>query len=55
MRPFWPAVTAWVVADSLILRSRAAALDVLVVPSGVPHQFVDASDPFLYLVAKVEA
>ena len=29
--------------------------DVLVVPSGVPHQFVDVSDPFLYLVAKVEA
>jgi uncharacterized protein GlcG (DUF336 family) len=29
--------------------------DVLVVPAGVPHQFVDVSDPFLYLVAKVEA
>ncbi|MFZ5871958.1 MAG: oligopeptide/dipeptide ABC transporter ATP-binding protein, partial [Actinomycetota bacterium] len=28
--------------------------DVLVVPSGVPHQFVDVTDPFLYLVAKVE-
>ncbi len=29
--------------------------DVLVIPSGVPHQFVDVSEPFLYLVAKVEA
>lgn len=28
--------------------------DVLVVPSGVPHQFVDVSQPFLYFVAKVE-
>jgi glc operon protein GlcG len=28
--------------------------DVLVVPPGVPHQFVDVSDPFLYFVAKVE-
>jgi len=27
---------------------------VLVVPAGVPHQFVDVSDPFLYFVAKVE-
>jgi mannose-6-phosphate isomerase-like protein (cupin superfamily) len=27
--------------------------DVLVVPAGVPHQFVAASDPFLYFVAKV--
>jgi uncharacterized protein GlcG (DUF336 family) len=29
--------------------------DVLVVPSGVPHQFVAASDPFLYFVVKVAA
>ncbi|MGY1672672.1 heme-binding protein [Geodermatophilus sp. SYSU D00710] len=29
--------------------------DVLVVPAGVPHQFVDVSDPFLYLVTKVVA
>jgi glc operon protein GlcG len=28
--------------------------DVLVVPNGVPHQFVEASDPFLYFVTKVE-
>jgi quercetin dioxygenase-like cupin family protein len=27
--------------------------DVLVVPAGVPHQFVTVSDPFLYFVAKV--
>jgi len=27
--------------------------DVLVIPAGVPHQFVTVSDPFLYLVAKV--
>jgi len=29
--------------------------DVLVIPNGVPHQFVDVSEPFLYFVAKVEA
>ena len=27
--------------------------DVLVVPNGVPHHFVDVSDPFLYFVTKV--
>jgi glc operon protein GlcG len=30
-----------------------AAGDVLVVPAGVPHQFVAVSDPFLYFVVKV--
>jgi mannose-6-phosphate isomerase-like protein (cupin superfamily) len=30
-----------------------AAGDVLVVPAGVPHQFVEVSDPFLYFVTKV--
>lgn len=29
--------------------------DVLAIPSGVPHQFVDVSDPFLYFVVKVES
>jgi glc operon protein GlcG len=29
--------------------------DVLVVPNGVPHQFLDVSDPFLYFVTKVQA
>jgi mannose-6-phosphate isomerase-like protein (cupin superfamily) len=29
--------------------------DVLAIPSGVPHQFVDVSDPFLYFVVKVGA
>jgi glc operon protein GlcG len=29
--------------------------DVLAIPAGVPHQFVDVSDPFLYFVVKVEA
>ncbi len=29
--------------------------DVLVIPNGVPHQFVDVTEPFLYFVAKVEA
>ena len=33
---------------------RLAEGDVLVVPNGVPHQFVDVSEPFLYFVAKVE-
>jgi uncharacterized protein GlcG (DUF336 family) len=28
--------------------------DVLAIPNGVPHQFVDVSDPFLYFVVKVE-
>ena len=27
--------------------------DVLEIPAGVPHQFTDASDPFLYFVVKV--
>jgi uncharacterized protein GlcG (DUF336 family) len=31
-----------------------AAGDVLVVPAGVPHQFVAVSDPFLYFVVKVQ-
>jgi uncharacterized protein GlcG (DUF336 family) len=29
--------------------------DVLVVPAGVPHQFVTVSNPFLYFVVKVES
>lgn len=29
--------------------------DVLAIPSGVAHQFVEVSDPFLYFVVKVEA
>ncbi len=29
--------------------------DVLAIGSGVPHQFVEVSDPFLYFVVKVEA
>jgi uncharacterized protein GlcG (DUF336 family)/mannose-6-phosphate isomerase-like protein (cupin superfamily) len=29
--------------------------DVLAIPSGVPHQFVEVSEPFLYFVVKVEA
>jgi uncharacterized protein GlcG (DUF336 family)/mannose-6-phosphate isomerase-like protein (cupin superfamily) len=29
--------------------------DVLAIPNGVPHQFVDVSNPFLYFVVKVEA
>jgi glc operon protein GlcG len=28
--------------------------DVLAIPHGVPHQFTDVSDPFLYFVVKVE-
>jgi uncharacterized protein GlcG (DUF336 family)/uncharacterized RmlC-like cupin family protein len=28
--------------------------DVLAIPSGVPHQFIEVSDPFLYFVVKVE-
>jgi quercetin dioxygenase-like cupin family protein len=31
-----------------------AAGDVLAVPAGVPHQFIEVSDPFLYFVVKVE-
>ena len=29
--------------------------DVLAIPNGVPHQFVEVTDPFLYFVVKVEA
>ncbi|MCA1845456.1 MAG: hypothetical protein LC792_20135, partial [Actinobacteria bacterium] len=29
--------------------------DALAIPNGVPHQFVDVSDPFLYFVVNVEA
>jgi uncharacterized protein GlcG (DUF336 family)/uncharacterized RmlC-like cupin family protein len=29
--------------------------DVLAIPNGVPHQFVDVSNPFLYFVVKVDA
>jgi glc operon protein GlcG len=29
--------------------------DVFAIPNGVPHQFVEVSDPFLYFVVKVEA
>ena len=29
--------------------------DVLAIPAGVPHQFTEVSDPFLYFVVKVEA
>jgi uncharacterized protein GlcG (DUF336 family) len=36
-------------------RHELAAGDVLAIPSGVPHQFVEVSDPFLYFVVKVEA
>jgi uncharacterized protein GlcG (DUF336 family)/mannose-6-phosphate isomerase-like protein (cupin superfamily) len=34
---------------------RLAEGDVLAIPAGVPHHFVAVSDPFLYLVVKVEA
>jgi glc operon protein GlcG len=34
---------------------RLAQGDVLAIPSGVPHQFVEVSSPFLYFVVKVEA
>jgi glc operon protein GlcG len=34
---------------------RLSEGDVLAIPSGVPHQFVEASNPFLYFVVKVEA
>jgi glc operon protein GlcG len=34
---------------------RISEGDVIAIPNGVPHQFVDVSDPFLYFVVKVEA
>jgi mannose-6-phosphate isomerase-like protein (cupin superfamily) len=34
---------------------RIAEGDVIAIPSGVPHQFVEVTDPFLYFVVKVEA
>jgi glc operon protein GlcG len=45
--------SATVVAGST--RHTLSEGDVLVVPAGVPHQFVEVSEPFLYFVAKVEA
>jgi mannose-6-phosphate isomerase-like protein (cupin superfamily) len=29
--------------------------DVLAIPNGVPHQFTEVADPFLYFVVKVDA
>jgi len=34
---------------------KLAEGDVIAIPRGVPHQFVEATDPFLYFVVKVEA
>lgn len=34
---------------------RLGAGDVLAIPNGVPHQFTEVTDPFLYFVVKVEA
>ena len=34
--------------------NELAAGDVLAIPAGVPHQFTQVSDPFLYFVVKVE-
>ena len=36
-------------------RTSCSEGDVLAIPNGVPHQFTDVSDPFLYFVVKVEA
>jgi uncharacterized protein GlcG (DUF336 family) len=36
-------------------RHELAEGDVLAIPHGVPHQFVEVSDPFLYFVVKVAA
>ena len=50
-------VTGGEIADGRIYGGSAQELregDVLVIPSGVPHQFVEVSDPFLYFVVKVE-
>ena len=44
--------TATVVTGST--RHTLGAGDVLVIPNGVPHQFVETTNPFLYLVVKVE-
>ena len=35
-------------------RHTLGAGDVLVIPNGVPHQFVETTNPFLYFVVKVE-
>jgi uncharacterized protein GlcG (DUF336 family) len=34
---------------------RISEGDVIAIPNGVPHQFIEVSDPFLYFVVKVEA
>jgi UDP-N-acetylmuramoyl-tripeptide--D-alanyl-D-alanine ligase len=38
-----------------LLRRELREGDVLAIPNGVAHQFVDVSDPFLYFVVKVAA
>jgi uncharacterized protein GlcG (DUF336 family) len=42
-------------ADGEVTTHHLDEGDVLVVPAGVPHRFAAVSDPFLYLVVKVEA
>jgi len=37
------------------MRQKVGAGDVVSIPNAVPHQFVEVSDPFLYLVVKIEA
>lgn len=34
-------------------RRKIARGDVIIVPHGVPHQFLEVTDPFLYFVVKV--
>ena len=34
-------------------RRKIAKGDVIIVPHGVPHQFLEVTDPFLYFVVKV--
>jgi glc operon protein GlcG len=51
-------VTGGEIRDDRIEGGKAQRLsegDVLAIPNGVPHQFVEVSDPFLYFVVKVEA
>lgn len=50
MRWFWPAVTAWAVADTLIIRTRVAALDVLD-PEAPSEAAADPSGGGAYLLA----
>ena len=51
----WAMVPAGPITDDTIagLGDRLSKGDIVIVPHGVPHQFVQVTNPFLYYVVKV--